>query len=206
MKWKQMLRLAAVALGTVVIGGTTPAIADVVVLNSSFEASELPAANNYYVGPDIDSIPGWNFIGVPPQYSGLVTAGTSPGNTGGLQAFSPFPDGNNNAAFLMGRGSFSQTISGFKVGESYVVSFYSSSRPEPYGPQIVEVKMDDKTLTFGAESTITPTSDKWTLYTSKAFSATASAQTLSFTGVMISDLSSFITKLEITTAQKPSKK
>jgi hypothetical protein len=205
MKWKQMLRLAAVALGTVVIGGTTPAIADVVVLNSSFEATELPWANNYSVGSDIDTVPNWTFTAVPPNYSGLVTAGTSPGNTGGLQAFSPFPDG-HNAAFVSGRGTFSQTISGFKAGESYVVSFYSSSRPEPYGPQTVEVKMDDKTLTFGADSTIMPASDKWTLYTSKAFSATASAHTLSFTGLMISDVSSFITKVQITTAQKPSKK
>ena len=205
MKLKQILRLVAVALGTVVIGGMTPAIADVVVLNSSFEADVLRLAETYYVGPDIDSIPGWKFSAVPPQYSGLVTVGPSPGNTGGLQALSPFPVG-NNVAFVMGRGTFSQTISGFKAGESYVVSFYSSSRTEPYGPQIVEVKMDDKTLTFGDDSTITPPSDKWTLYTSKAFSATASAHTLSFTGVMTSDLSSFITKVEITAAQKPSKK
>ncbi len=97
----------SLAVGVMIIASTMQVIADVVVLNGSFEATTLALGNNYTVGSDIAGVPDWTFSESASQVCGLATVGTSPGNTGGLQAFSPFPDGSNNAAFVYGQGTFS---------------------------------------------------------------------------------------------------
>lgn len=206
------LTFLAVAVVGLVIGGTTPTMAAVVVANNSFEADtgvSLGVGANYYVGrttSEITSVPGWDFFTNDGtyRYNGLATQGsTLLENSGGLQSWSPYPDG-NNAAFVLGGGSFSQTLSGFETGESYVVSFYAASRA-PYADmyQSVIVKMGDQTLLFGAASSITPEANAWTLYSSDAFTAAASAYTLSFTGVYMSDRTAFIDVVNVAQIPEP---
>lgn len=182
-----------------VYGGVNSAFADVTVLNGSFTSLELPSANNYSVGVDIKEVEHWTFAAEPPHFAGLVTAGPPSGNTGGLQAFSPFPDG-PNAAFISGQGEFSQKISGFKAGVGYQISFFSCARPDPYGPQSLEVSIDGTPLIFGGDAAVIPNSEEWTSYKSDPFFVTSGDHVLTFKGVLKSDFSSFVTQVEISTA------
>ena len=211
----------AVAMVALVFGGTTPAIAAVVVANNSFEADtgvSLGVGENYYVGLSnsaITSVPGWTFhtYNGTVRYNGIATQGSSLlANSGGLQSWSPYPNG-TNAAFVEGGGSFSQTLSGFEIGQSYVVSFYAASRA-PYGDyfQDLIVKMDSQELSFGAASSlrsdsgrvaIRPEANAWTLYSSDAFTAAASGYTLSFTGVYQSDRTAFIDVVNVAQIPEP---
>jgi hypothetical protein len=202
------LTFLAVAL---VIGGTTPAIAAVVVTNNSFEATTgLGTTGTYYLGggppPRLTSVPGWDFFTNDGtyRYNGLVTQGSSLlANSGGLNSWSPYPNG-TNAAFIEGGGSISQTLTGFEIGQSYVVSFYAASRaPYEEGYQDVIVKMDGQALRFGAASWIRPEANAWTLYSSDAFNAAASGYTLSFTGVYLNDRTAFIDVVNVVQIPEP---
>ena len=216
------LTFLVVATVALVIGGTTPAIAAVVVANNSFEATTgLGVGETYYVnrGPAYftGSVPGWTFRTSDASYSfnGLVTQGSSESllaNSGGLQSWSPYPNG-TTAAFVLGGGSFSQTLSGFEIGESYVVSFYAASRA-PYADMFQDliVKLDNQELSFGAASSlradsgriaIRPEANAWTLYSSDAFTAAASGYTLSFTGVYQSDRTAFIDVVNVVQIPEP---
>lgn len=214
------LTFLAVATVALVIGGATPAIADVVVINNGFEANTgLGVGETYYVnrGPGYftGSVPGWTFRASDASYSfnGLATQGsTLLANSGGLQSWSPYPDG-NTAGFVLGGGRLSQTLTGFEIGQSYVVSFYAASRA-PYGDffQDLIVKMDSQELSFGAASSlrsdsgrvaIRPEANAWTLYSSDAFTAAASGYTLSFTGVYLSDRTAFIDVVNVAQIPEP---
>jgi PEP-CTERM motif len=214
------LTFLAVATVALVIGGTTPGIAAVItVANNSFEATTgLGTTGTYYLGrgpaSDLTSVPGWDFFenNGEYRYNGLVTQGSSLlANSGGLQSWSPYPNG-TTAGFVLGGGSFSQTLSGFEIGESYVVSFYAASRA-PYADmfQDVIVKMDGQELSFGAASSrrengrilIRPEANAWTLYSSDAFTAAASGYTLSFTGVYQSDRTAFIDVVNVVQIPEP---
>lgn len=188
--------LAGIVAMAGVFGGIATAVADVVVLNGSFTSLELPQANNYSVGTDIKEVKHWTFSAEPPSFAGLVTAGPPAGNTGGLQAISPFPDG-PNAAFITGQGEFSQKISGFKAGAGYQVRFFSCGRPDPYGPQTLEVSIDGKPLIFEGNTAVIPNSEEWKPYVSDPFLVTPGDHVLTFKGVLESDLSSFVTQIEI---------
>jgi hypothetical protein len=200
------LTFLAVAAGALIMGGTTPVIAAPVVLNNSFEATTGPATlnpqNNYTVGFDLTSVVNWTFADYPTQIAGVVTAyGVSPTDRGGLQAWSPFPDG-TNAAFVYGQSTFSQDVTGFDAA-SYTVSFYGSARPS-YQNGLV-VKLDGTTLTFNTPEVtwVLPTTDAWTLFTSDAFVTTAGTHTLSFTGSTGTDLSAFVDVVNVNAVPEP---
>jgi hypothetical protein len=122
-----------------------------------------------------------------------------------LQAFCPFPAG-TQAAWIYGpSASFSQSVSGFEA-LSTTVSFYASGRPTGNGPATFGVTLGGTALTFGDTllNTITPDSNKWTLYTSDAFIATAGINTLAFTSILgSSDRASFIDVVNITQIPEP---
>ena len=194
-----MIKITVAAIAAVIIFGARQLIADVIVLNRSFEANtSLNPQSSYTVGDDLPAVINWDFPAYPTQIAGLVTDGPV-GNFGGLQALSPFPQG-SKAAFLYGNSTFSQSISGLEVGKKYVVSFWSSGRPAPYGPQEVQVRLDGAILTFGTGTNVTPSSSAWALYTSDAVVASSSTCTLSFTGVSSAEMSSFIDMVSVSEA------
>jgi hypothetical protein len=186
-----------------VAGSTTPAIAAVVVVNNSFEANTgLNPQTNYDAANLPGGVPGWTFTLGTGSYGGIDTSYGNPGNTGGLQAWSPFPDG-TQAAWIYGRSaSFSQSVSGFEA-LSTTVSFYASSRPGHLS--IFGVTLDGTALKFSLLDTITPDSNGWTLYTSDAFIATPGINTLAFTSTSGggSDGASFIDVVNITQIPEP---
>lgn len=195
----------AVVAAVFTAGGISAAVAAPIVQNNSFEANTgLNPGQNYSVPGDLASVPDWTFVSDPGtvMYVGLVTAGTTPGYTGGLQALSPFPDG-TQAAFIYGpSATFSQSVSGFEAGD-YMVSFYASGRSTGSGPLTFQVSVGATVLTFNSLSEITPATDSWTLYTSDVFTTTAGTHLLAFTSTNGGDRASFIDLVNVNAVPEP---
>ena len=68
------------------------------------------------------------------------------------------------------------------------------------GPNPIQVLVDSNPLTFGGNSTITPTAgqDSYALFTSDRFVATSATPLLSFIGQSSGDNSSFVDNVRIT--------
>lgn len=194
----------AIAVVVLAAGGFSSVVAAPIVLNNSFEANTgLNPGSNYDVGLSIASVTDWTFAtSGGATYDGLVTAGTTAGFTGGLNALSPFPDG-TQAAFIYGpSATFSQSISGFDAGD-YTVSFYANGRTAagdgvlPFG-----VTLGGTALTFSASATITPNAS-WVLYTSDAVTMAAGTHTLAFTSAGTGDRASFIDVVNVNAVPEP---
>jgi hypothetical protein len=215
----------AFALG-ISLAVATAANAVPIVANNSFETFTGTIGADVDSGPNAGfgytpgfgganiSVTSWTFSpsgggGSSGKYAGIVRESTSSGAaTGGLQTPSPYPDG-SYAAFVEVLGWMSQSISSFDAGQSYTVSFYAAGRNYSfnsinYGPQVLKVELDSTTLTFSANSTVTPSLGSWTLYTSDPFTTTAGAHTLKFTGVTGQDLTSAIDLVNINAVPEPS--
>lgn len=195
----------AIVTAVLMAGGISSAVTAPIVQNNSFEATTgLNPGQNYSVPGDLASVPDWTFVSDPDtvMYVGLVTAGTTPGYTGGLQALSPFPDG-TQAAFIYGSSAtFSQSVSGFEAGD-YTVSFYASGRSAGSGPLTFQVSVGATVLTFNSTSSITPADDPWTLYTSDVFTTTAGTHLLAFTSTNGGDRASFIDLVNVNVVPEP---
>jgi hypothetical protein len=112
----------------IVSSGGTP----VTVPNSSFETPGLGAGNFKY-NPSGGS---WTFGGSPGNGSGLGANGSGFGNPNATQG--------EQAAFVQGTGTISQTISDLVPGTTYTVTFSAAQRPE--NAQTWNVKMDDAVI------------------------------------------------------------
>jgi hypothetical protein len=139
-------------------------------------------------------------------YVGLLHSG-APTAMGNIS----FPSGSVQVAFMEERGTFSQSINGFDAG-TFTVSFYAQGRDytvgaTSYGPDPIQVKLDDTVLTFGVsnDTTVTPSNTSMDLYTSNAITVLAGTHTLTFTGMTSADKMSFIDNVSITnTIPEPS--
>ncbi len=115
---------------------------------------------------------GWTFA--PTSYGG--NSGISGNGSGGWYDPSTLPSGTTQAAFLQG-GAISQTVSGFVVGQQYVVSFYDTQRPN--------YTVDPLTVAVGGVNlnTFIPTTTAFILSNTAPFVASSTSMLLSFNGL-----------------------
>lgn len=106
--------------------------ASVTVPNFGFETPGL-GAGNYQYNPSGGS---WTFNGASPNGSGIVANASGFGNPN-------VPQG-GQAAFLQGKGTFSQAISGLFPGTNYTITFSAAQRPG--NAQTWNVKIDNAVI------------------------------------------------------------
>ncbi len=177
------LGLGALAL----LGGfaVRPAAAQTVP-NGSFEAPVVstyayaPSGASFTFSPTVSNVAG----------AGIAASGSAFNN-------GTAPDG-NQVAFLQDLGSFSQTITGFVVGQSYDVSFLTAARLQAQdGANDFTVSVTD-----GLLGNFNPTNDAVNGYqsmTTGAFNATSGTETLTFQGLdtLGGDRTSFVDNVQI---------
>jgi hypothetical protein len=192
-----------------VLGLAASAPAAVIVQNASFEDSTVGTAAYTPTFGGLAPVPGWTFgpSGGGASYDGLAAqvGGDTANSSFYLDMYNP-PDG-NQAAFIEGTGTISQSLSGFDMGVQYAVSFWSEGRNAANGSQTLIVKLDSTTLTFTGNGSVTPPAGQaFFLYTSDPFTATSASHTLSFTGLTpfsTSDVTSFIDLVSVTALPEP---
>ena len=105
------MRLCFAAAGLVLLAGfAVTAKADVI--NPNFTSS-----NPF---PGYGPVPGWTETG--------AGTGSTTFNTSGFWNNGTLPAGDTTAGFIQGTGSFSQSLSGLNVGQTYTLSFYDNAR------------------------------------------------------------------------------
>lgn len=177
------------------------------------QAENLVISGSFEDGPYSDAGTGAYHEGIAPNNwtavdgngAGMLGNGSAYGNT-------PAPDG-AMVLLLKGLGGVSQQISGLDVSQQYQISLYAEGRADSYwqgelqdlGPNPFRVSLDDSPLSFGGSTTITPSSDAYTLYTA-LFTPTASTMTLKITSALTAaaDLSSFVDNVTVSTIPEPS--
>ncbi len=97
------------------------AVTSIAVSNPSFQADNFGTFPGYLGGANPSSITGWTATGGAGINGTDLGAGTPFADNGVI------PDG-NRAAFIQGAGSLSQTLSGFTVGQRYIIQGYANAR------------------------------------------------------------------------------
>lgn len=155
----------------------------VTIANNGFETPVL-GANQFQYNPSGAS---WSFMSSPGTGdSGIARNGSAFGNSNA-------PEG-NQVALLQMNGTFYQDLTGFQVGETYIVSFSAAQRPG--NVQSINVTLGSTPL-----GTYTPTTTNFTTFLTGAFTATATTHRLTFTGINAGgDNTAFIDNIQISTA------
>ena len=179
---------AALGLGALALLGVAavrPAAAQTV-QNGSFETPVVstyvyaPTGAGFTFAPTIDFVAG----------DGIAADGSAFNN-------GTAPDG-NQVAFVQDLGSFSQTITGFTVGQRYDVSFLTAARLQTQnGANDFTVSVTD-----GLLGTFDPANDAVSGYqsvTTNVFTATSSTEMLTFQGLdtLGGDRTSFVDNVQI---------
>ncbi|GAA5117873.1 hypothetical protein JIN84_16765 [Luteolibacter yonseiensis] len=132
----------------------------------------------------------WTFSGVSGNGSGILANGSAFGNPNA-------PDG-SQAAFVQGISTFTQTLSGFVPGTSYIISYYAAQRSgsAQNGGQTWNLAVDGNVIQTNA-----PGGTSYATYTA-TFTATATYHTVSFAGTNTNggDNTVFIDAVRISTA------
>ena len=155
----------ALLLGVLVLSAVFTAAAGPLVPDSSFENISSPNYPYYWYVAGFFS-PSWTFTG---------GSGVDPST--GVWFVTPAPDG-TNAAFLQNISSFSQTISGFTVGNLYQVSYYAAQRPG-FAANVIDVSLGAADL-----GTYTPSTTGFVQVTTSSMTATSSSMVLNFQGTL----------------------
>ena len=140
------------------------------------------------------------------QYNPAGAAWTFVGQSGISANGSGFTSGNPNApegvqvAILQSAGSFSQSLSGFQAGVSYIFVFAAAQRGIYSGTQDFQVLLDNTSL-----GTFTPAGTSYADYTTSAVTPGAGSHTLSFVGLNSAggDDTAFIDNVRIVTVVNP---
>jgi alpha-L-rhamnosidase len=129
-------------------------------LNPSFETPVVSTYTYNVVGAS------WNFSGSSPNGSGILANGSAFSN--------PKAPAGTQAAFVEEFGTMSQTLYGLTPGNPYTITYFAAQRPG--SSESWNVMMDNTII-----QTNSPGSTSYTKYAA-TFTATATAQTLSFVG------------------------
>jgi lysophospholipase L1-like esterase len=179
------------------------AVAAVNITNPSFESSQLSTSTYTKTFGTLDpltGVPGWTFG------ASTITPGSLDGIArlqGGFNMTAPL-DG-SQAAFIQGTGAFSQSLTGFVDGWTDV-SFFCEGRPNGYGPQPIQVSLDNTVLTFTGVTTLSPATGGWVKYTTDPVQVTAGSHKLTFTGTVpygAQDKTSFIDSISVFNGTAP---
>ncbi len=135
------------------------------VANFGFEYPSIGA--NYQYSP---AGAFWTFGGSGGNGSGILGNGSGFGNPNA-------PEG-TQAAFVQSYGTITQTLSGFKPGNSYTITYSAAQRsgPDQHGGESWNIVIDGNLIKAN-----TPGSTSYSTYTA-TFTATAATHTLSFVG------------------------
>lgn len=189
------------------LAGAGYAVAQPVVVNAGFEAPVLSSATHSYHGGYINAAEsadlsghGWNYTGS----TGVVREGDvffALAETSGVAA------GFLQSSFGEPYSSIAQSVAGFTSG-SYVLTFEGSPWLD-FGPNPLQVSIDNIDLSFSGSLVVAPTGQGFTLYTSEAFAVSAGVHQLTFFGLNASTdtLATFIDNVafqSVTAVPEPS--
>jgi hypothetical protein len=168
-------------------GSTSTALSQVVdsgsplasLVNASFEIPTL--SGGYQYNPSATGI-GWTFSGS----SGIQGNGSAWGAA-------PAPAG-TQTAFIQSTGNIAQTLS-LNAG-SYTLSFQAAQRTCCVGPYVQPVKVTVDGTQIG--SLVSPASPSFTAFSISFSVATSGAHTLAFTGTDLTDKTTFIDNVTLT--------
>lgn len=175
---KKTLSLCVLVLTTVFTAAAGPVVQD-----SSFE-NVSPGSYPFYEFFGGFSSPSWTFGG---------GSGVDPSSG---TWFVPAPPDGTNAAFLQNISSFSQTISGFTIGNLYTVSYYAAQRPG-YAANSIDVSLGGVDL--GA---YLPSSTAFVQVTTSSMTATSDTMALTFQGTF--NGGDFDSAVDVVTISDPS--
>ena len=150
--------------------------------NSSFESPNTRWGDYWYGGTS----DGWTFTDqIAKSGSGIASNGSVFNNPDALNG--------NNAAFIQGQGTISQSIY-FAQGGDYTLSLLAAYRDGYNGSNPIAVLIDGVNV-----GTITPTSTYYQLYQTSSFTVTAGTHTITFAGETAGgpDRTSFIDNVSI---------
>lgn len=109
-------------IGSALLGPISLLAADsIIVVNPSFQADNFTTFPGYVGGANPASITGWGGSGGRGINATDTAAGTPFADNGAM------PDG-TRVAFIQGAGSFTQTLAGFELGQTYWVQVWSNAR------------------------------------------------------------------------------
>jgi hypothetical protein len=156
-----------------------------VIANYSFEVPSI-GGGNYQYNPTGAS---WTFTGASPNGSGLVANGSGFSN--------PNAPLGGQSAFVQEHGTISQTITGFKPGTNYVLTYAAAQRPG--NSQSWNVLIDSTVIQANS-----PGGASFATYTA-VFKATATSHKLTFAGTDLAtgDNTVFIDDVSITSPPQP---